>query len=147
MVPAALVLLERLPLNNNGKVDRKQLPEPEFAATDAELIDAASATEKQLLRLVGQVFGRDCKNIGADFFSLGGSSLDAVRLIAEIRAGFAIDINVSAIFNAVNLRELATLLDQQIEAAGAPTEPTDLNSLCDKALDEYLQQLISEQGV
>lgn len=91
MVPASYVLLDRLPLLPNGKVDRRALPEPDAAAPRARSRPPASELERSIARIWHEVLHVD--QIGADdnFFEVGGNSLLVVqiraRLIAELGHG------------------------------------------------------------
>ncbi|MFD4428339.1 non-ribosomal peptide synthase/polyketide synthase [Nocardia sp. NPDC058497] len=108
MVPAALVVLDALPLNANGKVDRARLPEPEFA--EAAFRAPVTATEQ----LVAQTFVEviDCASAGLDddFFALGGNSLMATRLAARLGAALGAQVPVAAVFDAPTVVALAERL-------------------------------------
>lgn len=146
MVPAQFVVLDQLPLNQNGKVDRHSLPEPQLQqSAETSQTDAETDTEKTLLHLLSELLGYACHNVASDFFRLGASSLDAVRFIAGIRETYAVDIGVGAIFNAGSVRELAELID--LEMADTPSmDAFDIESLSEEELDLFISQLTSEQG-
>ncbi|MBL1080366.1 hypothetical protein JK358_38835, partial [Nocardia sp. 2] len=84
MVPAAIMLLDQLPLTINGKLDKKALPTPEY--TSGTPYRAPSTPAEQAL---AEIFQRvlSIERVGADdsFFDLGGNSLSAMRVIAGIR--------------------------------------------------------------
>ncbi|RJL21417.1 non-ribosomal peptide synthetase, partial [Bailinhaonella thermotolerans] len=84
MVPAAVVFLDALPLNANGKLDRAALPEPDFAAA-ATGREPSNAREAVLASLFAEVLG--LSRVGADdgFFDLGGDSIVAIQLVARAR--------------------------------------------------------------
>ncbi|MET9492670.1 non-ribosomal peptide synthase/polyketide synthase [Nocardia sp. NPDC006630] len=115
MVPAALVVLEALPLNVNGKVDRARLPEPGFTAA------AYRAPETRLERLVAACFAEviglesnadadPVAGLDADFFALGGNSLMATRLAARLGADLGVRVPVAAVFEAPTVAALAERL-------------------------------------
>ncbi|MCP5052177.1 MAG: AMP-binding protein, partial [bacterium] len=84
MVPAGFVIMERFPLNPNGKIDRKSLPEPEISDTvSREYVPPADRIEERLADIWAEVLGRSPESIGVhdNFFNLGGHSLKATRLI------------------------------------------------------------------
>ncbi|WP_371664006.1 amino acid adenylation domain-containing protein [Streptomyces sp. NBC_00280] len=85
MVPAAVVLLDRLPELANGKLDRSALPAPDFAALSTGRAPG-SAMEKALCGVVAEVLGLDEIGVDDDFFALGGDSIMAMQLVSRARA-------------------------------------------------------------
>jgi len=83
MVPSALVVLESLPLNANGKVDRKALPEPGFESERAYEAPQGEV-EEALARIWAEVLGVERVGRHDNFFELGGHSLAALRLVRAI---------------------------------------------------------------
>ncbi|MCX7920657.1 MAG: amino acid adenylation domain-containing protein, partial [Clostridia bacterium] len=112
MVPSHFIVLEKMPLTPNGKIDRKALPEPEYTSLQAtEYIAPASRAEKKLGRLWQEVLGVEQVGMIDNFFDLGGHSLKAAVLVSKIRKGFEVDIPISEIFKAPTIRELTASLE------------------------------------
>ncbi|MEV6214712.1 non-ribosomal peptide synthase/polyketide synthase [Nocardia sp. NPDC051833] len=108
MVPAALVVLESLPLNANGKVDRSRLPEPEFG--DAVFRAPVTAAEQLVARTFTEVIGCASAGLDDDFFALGGNSLMATRLAARLGAALGAQVPVAEVFDAPTVAALAERL-------------------------------------
>ncbi|MEU2257913.1 amino acid adenylation domain-containing protein [Nocardia xishanensis] len=87
MVPAAFVVLDAIPLNAVGKLDRKALPEPVFADERTEYVAPRTPTEQTLAAVFAELLGRE--RVGADdsFFALGGDSILAIQLVSRARQG------------------------------------------------------------
>ncbi|WP_406359393.1 amino acid adenylation domain-containing protein [Streptomyces sp. NBC_00715] len=118
MVPSAVVLLERLPLMPNGKLDRAALPEPEY--TGAPYRAPRTPREETLAALFAEVLGLDRVGIDDGFFERGGHSLLATRLIARARADMGIEIPIRTIFDLPTVAELATWSQE----SAAPRRPS-----------------------
>ncbi|WP_039795346.1 non-ribosomal peptide synthetase [Nocardia araoensis] len=85
MVPSAFVVLDEIPLNAVGKLDRKALPAPEFRADQTEYRAPVTPTEQQLAAIFGELLG--VPRVGADdsFFALGGDSILAIQLVSRAK--------------------------------------------------------------
>ncbi len=111
MVPQHYVLVDRFPLTPNGKIDRAKLPAP-GADPDLEAVPAQDEVEKKLTAIWEEVLGLRGLGSNADFFRLGGRSLQAARLFAGIRREFGQDHPVSLLIDAPTISLLAGHLRQ-----------------------------------
>ncbi|MCI4061476.1 amino acid adenylation domain-containing protein [Micromonospora sp. R77] len=84
LVPAAFVVLDRLPLSANGKLDRGALPEPEF--TPRAHRPPATPEERVLADAFAEVLGLSEIGVDDDFFTLGGDSIRAIQVVTRARA-------------------------------------------------------------
>jgi len=119
MIPSSFVTLAALPLTATGKVDRRALPEYETGKSESDETFVASSDEVQtkLARLWEEVLG--VRPVGArdDFFELGGNSLLAARLFAEIGVVFGKNPPLATLLQAPTIEQLAGVLRRQGEAA------------------------------
>ncbi|MBZ4423375.1 condensation domain-containing protein, partial [Myxococcus sp. RHSTA-1-4] len=120
MVPSALLRLDSFPLTANAKVDRKALPAPDSRAELRPFEPPRTPTEEKLAALWAEVLRVDKVGIHDDFFELGGHSLLATQLVARVRAEFAVELPLRALFEAPTLERLAIKVEQSSQATAMP---------------------------
>ncbi|QSY49372.1 MULTISPECIES: non-ribosomal peptide synthetase [Streptomyces] len=114
LVPGQYVVLERLPLKENGKVDRTRLPAPEASRAAPERL---SPTERQVAGVWCEVLRLDTVGPRDDFFARGGTSIGASRVVARIRGRLGVELPLAVMFDTPTLAEVARAVDA---AAGRP---------------------------
>ncbi|MEN0139092.1 MAG: amino acid adenylation domain-containing protein, partial [Rhodococcus sp. (in: high G+C Gram-positive bacteria)] len=107
MVPSVVVVLDEIPLNPVGKLDRAALPEPRFLSAAAEFKAPADPVEESIAEVFTEVLGVERISVDDSFFDLGGNSLVATRVIARVNAALGSDVGVRALFEAPTVELLA----------------------------------------
>jgi thioester reductase-like protein len=127
MVPAAFVVLPKLPLTANGKVDRRLLPEPDWRAAGASghaLVPPSTPTQHTLVDTWKVLLGLPEIGIHDNFFDLGGHSLTAAKLLSKIRETFHLELAVAKIFEEPTVERLAATIDNILQfGMGAAAGP------------------------
>jgi amino acid adenylation domain-containing protein len=132
MVPAAFVFLDKLPINENGKLDRRRLPAPgAISAASHDPVAPRTATEQALAAIWQEVLELSYVGVDDSFFDLGGHSMLAVKIAMRSRETFGIDLPVAALFHAPTVAKLAEAIDarkltSQPRAASADREVIEL---------------------
>jgi amino acid adenylation domain-containing protein len=135
LVPATLTVLDVLPTTPGGKVDRRALPEPApvVAEEDEGYVPPATPEEEAIAAAWREVLGIERVGATDGFFSLGGHSLRAVRIITRIEEALGVRLPVSALFDAPTVRGLAGRVVAEREREDGLLERLDwLESLSDE---------------
>jgi acyl carrier protein len=119
MVPSAFVEMEILPLNPNGKVDRKALPKPGKENLDMghEFVAPRTPTEETIAAILSEVLSVDTIGVYDNFFNLGGHSLIATRVVSRLQKTFQVQISLQDFFRNPNAADLAKEIDMILWAA------------------------------
>nr|WP_245687999.1 non-ribosomal peptide synthetase [Rhodococcus phenolicus] len=118
MVPAVFLVLDALPLNINGKLDRKALPEPVFEAR--EFRAPATPIEQIVAGIFAEVLGVERVGADDDFFMLGGNSLLATQVTSRIGAALDTIVPVRALFEASTVSALAVRAEAGVGSGARP---------------------------
>jgi amino acid adenylation domain-containing protein/non-ribosomal peptide synthase protein (TIGR01720 family) len=124
MVPGAFVVLERLPLTANGKLDRAALPDPDNERPQLEVgyLAPRTPTEAALAQVWAGALGVERVGVHDDFLALGGDSILAIQVVARA-ATAGVRLTPRQLFTHPTVAELAAAADRQPAEAAAATEP------------------------
>ncbi|MCR8844948.1 amino acid adenylation domain-containing protein [Paenibacillus sp. SC116] len=135
MVPSFVMIIETMPLNANGKVDRKQLPLPDRLEhyTEVKFYEPEGPLEESLVEMWKEILKLENVGAGDNFFDLGGHSLLAFQVISRIREQFTIQLPVRSLFERPILRDLAAEIEQRVmELVESLTEEEAYDMLLNK---------------
>ncbi len=121
MIPASFTFLESLPLTPNGKIDRQGLPDPDRSGSLSEYEAPRDQVERTLAGLWAEALNLERVGVHQHFFHLGGNSLLAARLLAQVRSVFGVPIPLHLIFSAPTVSDFAKQL-QSILSQGTGHE-------------------------
>ncbi|WP_329347573.1 amino acid adenylation domain-containing protein [Streptomyces sp. NBC_01261] len=120
MIPSSITVLDRIPVNANGKTDYRALPRPRFEA-NAVAVRPATEAEQLIDGIWSEVLNHTDLDIHANFFALGGHSLLATRIVSRLRSALSVDIPLALIFDNPTIHTMATALENLLlDAVGEP---------------------------
>jgi len=117
MVPGHYVVLERMPLTSNGKVDRKALPAPDMTRSEAVYVAPRTPSELAIADIWANMLRIDKVSARDDFFALGGHSMLAVQMVAQLHKRAGIEIELRNLFTYPTLEALAGFIDSNKSAS------------------------------
>jgi amino acid adenylation domain-containing protein len=123
MVPHHLVVVEQLPLNANGKVDRKALPDAPAASPRGGLTSPRNEVERWLLGQSQELLGVELVGVSDNLFEAGGTSLMAAQLIGRIRRQFGAEVPLVRVFEHPTIEALAAHLGGLLAPRADPVDP------------------------
>ncbi|ETX03443.1 MAG: hypothetical protein ETSY1_00010, partial [Candidatus Entotheonella factor] len=129
MIPSAFVVLDRFPLNPNGKVDRQALPAPETSGLEGTYVAPRTPTEEVLVAIWSDVLGVDHLGIHDNFFDLGGHSLLAIRIISRLQEVLQVTLSVRMVFEAPTIDQLAAAIETARYAESSLPVPPPLRPM------------------
>ncbi|HEX3528690.1 MAG TPA: non-ribosomal peptide synthetase, partial [Thermoanaerobaculia bacterium] len=144
MVPGMFVHLDELPLNPNGKVDRRALPEPRMIAGTADLAPR-NPLEQVLADIWGEVLGIEGIGVGADFFDLGGHSLLAVQVVSRVRRALGVDLHLRQVFGSPTVAQLATTILESAEQRDRVERTAALVVQLNAMSEEQIEAMLKEE--
>ncbi|MDE1195030.1 MAG: amino acid adenylation domain-containing protein [Pseudomonas sp.] len=135
MIPAHIIVMERLPQLPNGKLDRNALPDPQVSSSDYQA--PQSVLEAQLAALWQTLLGIAAVGRNDHFFELGGHSLLAMQLISRLRHEHQLSVPLRVLFEAPRLADFA----QRIAQLEQPAKQIELTARhASRAVQSFSQQ-------
>ncbi|MBV9649834.1 MAG: amino acid adenylation domain-containing protein, partial [Pseudonocardiales bacterium] len=141
MVPSAFVLLDQLPLNANGKLDRRALPAPEWSPDAAGYVAPRTETERVVAEIWAEVLGVERVGIEDNFFELGGDSITSIRVASRLRAAFDAELSPRVVFTHATVAQLAAAIPAGSgQLSAIPVLPRDGELAAFTAAQSFAQQ-------
>lgn len=117
MLPSYYVEIETLPLNSNGKIDKRALPDPEGIALSLgkEYEAPVNAIEEKVADVWAEVLRKAHPEISTkdNFFGLGGDSMKAIQVIAKLRKALSVNIDIITLYNSQTLKEFSAIIAEK----------------------------------
>jgi acyl carrier protein len=114
MVPSHIILIKEIPKNAVGKIDRKQLPEPEWhPGSKVKQEDTLSETETALVEIFEKVLKITPISTKDNFLKLGANSLSLFVAFTEVEKKFGVKLDVNAIVQTPDIKSIAAFIDQK----------------------------------
>jgi amino acid adenylation domain-containing protein len=116
MIPAVFLTLDALPLTQNGKLDRKALPDPDMSRIrrEVEIVLPETPTQEMLAEIWAEVLGLERIGIRDNFFDIGGNSLAATRVTFRLSKSLGFHLPVRALFAHPTIDSLARRIEEVI---------------------------------
>ncbi|HEX5868976.1 MAG TPA: condensation domain-containing protein, partial [Longimicrobium sp.] len=122
LVPTVFTTMDELPLNANGKVDRRALPAPEYGSQD-RWVAPRTPTEDVLAEIWADVLRLERVGVEENFFELGGHSILATVVVGLIQSAFGVAMPLRALFEGPTVAELAERVEAMRRAGLPPLPP------------------------
>jgi amino acid adenylation domain-containing protein/non-ribosomal peptide synthase protein (TIGR01720 family) len=131
MIPSYYVKLEAIPLTPNGKINRKELPEPGKSSLDntIEYVEPGNEIERAMAEIWEDVLGRRNIGVNENFFTLGGDSIKAIQIVSRMnKAGYKLDMKDVFCYQTIsqaapNVKRLERIADQSVITGEIPLTP------------------------
>ncbi|WP_424184828.1 amino acid adenylation domain-containing protein [Actinokineospora sp. G85] len=132
LVPAAVLVLDRLPLTPSGKLDRRALPTPEELAADSGRDRPLTEVEAFVAEIWSEVLGVDDPAVTDDFFAVGGNSIKATQLGVRIKRAAQVSVPLRGLIKARTLGRCAELVEAALAEQVAHLTDDELRALADQ---------------
>ena len=119
------MMLDKLPLTANGKLDRNALPVPGAGSAPAsEVVAPRNATEEALVGIWADALKRESVGIRDNFFELGGHSLVAIRVLGKVSRSLGVRLALRTLFEAPTIEQLAERIETERASGGSAVAPS-----------------------
>ncbi|MBO5413147.1 MAG: amino acid adenylation domain-containing protein [Clostridia bacterium] len=120
-IPSYFIELDALPINTNGKVDVKKLPEPQNLNSKTDIILPRNKVDNKLIDLLKVLLNINNISIDDNFFDLGGDSLSAINLCAQIQNEFSVQLFVKDVLEHPIIQEISDIITNNLNNVNKTT--------------------------
>lgn len=124
MIPTFFIQLDELPLNPNGKLDRKKLPLPSVDDEITEVVEASNELEQCVLDMCMEIISKEDFGVTTNLFNIGFTSLTVIQLLARISEELKVDVSIMDMMKSKNVLEIVDLINAAEEVS--ETEEVEL---------------------
>ncbi len=147
MIPSVIATLDVLPRTPSGKVDRRALPDPATLTgqTETEYVAPRTPIEEAVAAMWAETLGLERVGVTDDFFEIGGHSLVATQVVAQVRTGLAVDLPLHSLFTCPTVESLAAEI-MRMMGDSEQDETAKLLSELEGLSDEDAERLLAGEG-
>ena len=127
MIPHTLMVMEKLPVLPNGKLDRNSLPEPDLSAIQSKFVPPQTPTQEIIAKIWAEVLGIEKIGIHDNFLELGGHSLLASLVISRLREALSIELSIANLFAAPTIATFSEQIGSSAQNILPTLEPVSRN--------------------
>ena len=145
MIPSYFIFLHEIPLTANGKIDRRALPEPEQEA-NREYAPPGTELEKSMVEIWAKVLNHDTRQISihANFFEIGGDSLNAIRVCSQLKKSTGINIDISTFLSYQTINEICSHIHLRSQPHPKESRESIIKDLKNELKEEDKETLLQE---
>lgn len=147
MVPSSYVVLDKLPLTRNGKVDREALPSPDYSMSQSRepFVMPATPIEITLARIWSQILRVDNIGINDSFFNLGGHSMLGTQVMSRVRQEFQVDVPLRDLFDRPTIAGLAAAIEKS-QAGRREAQEADILNMIEALSESEVAAMLEENS-
>lgn len=114
MVPALFIPIEKVPLNRNGKVDRRRLPDPSGFWVAKEYVAPRNDYEHEIAEIWQSVLKLEQISVADNFFDVGGHSLLAVQIVSRVKERYQIEFSMRRLLEIASIEGMASYVENAL---------------------------------
>ena len=150
MIPSHVIQIDKMPLNSNGKIDKKALPELIHKKRDKNKISDYNNMQINLVDIISEILEMESIDIDDDFFEIGGDSLKGITLISKIKKVLNVELPIQKLFDLRTVKQMAEFIDlskREVQIDIASVEEREFYEVSSAQKRMYLLQHFDEENI